>query len=89
VVDVVLGGSVVLVVDGNVVVVVGGRLVVVTVDGGTVVVVLHGQLATTPGVSTATFRQTRASVATAGTVPFGAQMHSGVQVSRPTAARNM
>jgi hypothetical protein len=64
--------------------VVTGIVVVVVVD----VVPGHGQLRTTDW-PTAFFRQMSASVAVTGSVPLGAQMHSGEQVCEPTAARRM
>jgi hypothetical protein len=65
-------------------------VVEVTVEDVTVVLVppLQGQLSGTL-TPTATFRQSNASVALAGSVPVGAQMHSGVQVWRPTATFRM
>lgn len=69
--------------------VVEGAVVEVTVDDVVVVLVPHGQSATTDGVPTATLRQTNASVATVGNVPLGAQMHAGEQVRRPTAVLRM
>jgi hypothetical protein len=73
-----------------VVVVVAPTVVVVVVPGGAVVVVVpsQGQSRGT-GWLTATCKQTSASVAAVGRLPFGAQMHSGVQVSRPTATFKM
>jgi hypothetical protein len=62
-------------------------VVEVTVDDVTVVLVppLHGQFSGKL-IPTDTLRQSSASVALTGNVPVGAQMHSGVHVTRLTAA---
>ncbi|RMD86348.1 MAG: hypothetical protein D6815_00005 [Candidatus Dadabacteria bacterium] len=87
-------GSVVVVVEvvEDVVVELVVELVVVT---GSVVLVVwvvlvvgQGQLSCT-GCPTANLRQTSASVAVIGVVPFGAQIHSGLQVTLRTAALRM
>jgi hypothetical protein len=96
-VDVVVGASVVVdeVVVGGSVVVVGVVTVVVVVNvvdvvtvGVVLVVVPQGQASSTFW-PTAFFRHTNASVAVTGSVPVGAQMHSGSQTWLPTAARKM
>jgi hypothetical protein len=68
---------VVLVVVVVVLVLVESRIVELEV----VLVPVHGQLRFA-GCPTTDLRQIRASVAEVGRVPLGAQMHSGVQVSR-------
>jgi hypothetical protein len=65
----------------------GGSVTVVVVLA-MVVVAEHGQFRFA-GAPTAAFRQRRASVAFGGRVPVGAQTHSGVQVTLPTAAWRM
>jgi hypothetical protein len=80
---VVLTGVVLLAVLVLLVVVVDDSVVV-----GKVVVAWQGQSSTT-GWFTATCRQTSASVADGGRLPFGAQMHSGEQARSPTATLRM
>src|SRR5512132_2052474 len=63
--------------------------VVVVVVGLVVTVVpVHGQLRVTL-CPTAFFKQSNASDAVVGSVPFGAQTHAGVQVSEWTAVLRM
>jgi hypothetical protein len=88
-------GKVVVVAPGSVVVLSGNVVVVapptVVVVAGTVVVVAWQGHASEAGLPTATFKQTSASEAVVGSVPFGAHTHAanGSHVRSPTAIRRM